>query len=457
MSNFNHKVVDANINIIKEKRRVIYQLLIWIILMSILVLGWVINSNITKLVVILLTSLFYITVKADVKFYMLLFCLPYIKFIRIGNEGFSTFNVWLVILLINLLLYKPKVKSLQLILFIALISVVSINLNNMAITTYLAWILNVLIVFFVCGCDYPTNKFSFSIVKSVLFLCSGFLSSSILGYLIRIFMPGKIEFFKTLTAITGQLDIMIMRFTGLMHDPNYFAQGILLCIASLFVLLINYQGISNKEVIGILCLLVSLIIFGLISYSKMYVLTLLLLLTVCITYIFITNKVRTIIRFIIVCFLLLMLFFAINSLFMKDILDIILYRFNNSSDLSTGRLTILENAIDVVLQQPGILLFGVGIGSSIVQYFGSALHNVYFESVMSFGIIGSIFWCMFLYSIYSNKKIIKNTDLISFTRYLPAAIIFITGFSLDGIWADWYYFYLVFSINVMKMEFNQTS
>lgn len=437
-------MIEVQERIVKRKS-IKVTLIIWTIIISLLMIGHIIDNTYIRLIILTIATIVYINFDAEVKLYLLLYSIPFINFLRIGNENFSFLNIWMIILFLNLSIYKMSIQKVNIVMFMSLLVIVTINLQAIGFSGYVSVLLNLLLVFMICLIEYK-DKFKINFEHISIFISLGFILSSIFGLIMRIISPDKLGSIKLLSAIQGEYSLKINRFTGLMVDPNYYAQGILISIACILVciitIILNKSHRKNIKVYSLISILIMLLIFGIYSYSKMFIITTALIMSIFIIYIF-SRKKNTFIKISILVILCSIIIFSMEGI------EIIIQRLLSNGDITTGRSDILINSINIIEKSSIFnLLFGVGIsGNVIIQKFGTALHNIYIESIASLGIIGMVIWGHILY--IPTKKF-NNFKVINLYKYLPLLIIVITGVALDGLWAKWHYFYIVIAITSIR-------
>ena len=423
-------------NIEKKSNQILFM---WSIIIILLMSGHIMNNSVIRLSALVIGTIVYIKTNAEFKFYLLLYSLPFINFLRIGNESFSFLNIWTIFLFINLVFYNPIIYKFNMLLLLSLLIIISINIIGTGWGAYIGTLINIFLVFMVCSVNYK-EKFNLSFLRGTIFLSVGFIMSSLSGLIMRIVAPNQLGMIKLFSATPGDISLKTTRFTGLMVDPNYYAQGVLFCISCILVCMITkiIRKKTNKEMNYLSMILTILILFGLYSYSKMFIITLIVLLFMFGTYMFILkgNINRKII------FIIIVLFIGFVSL---DEIGIILGRLSDGDNITSGRMEIFDHGISIISQMPIFnILFGIGIsGTLTINTFGSALHNMYLEYISSIGILGTSIWLILLFSSIKYKNRFR---LISIYKYLPLIVMLITATALDGLWAKWHYFYTILAI-----------
>lgn len=191
------------------------------------------------------------------------------------------------------------------------------------------------------------------------------------------------------------------RFAALMRDPNGFSLDILFLVIGFFV----YSKLNkNNYYIPILIFLV----FGFCGLSKMYLICVVLLVFYFII-VFINNiKTRSVNykNFFFVLLLFVLIVFLNNKFnFFDTFVNGYLDRFN-ITDLTSGRNDIANYYLKKIFSDPVTLLFGRGFEYYlIIGYDGWMMaHNTWLEIILSFGILGSVFYFSFIISILKNCK-----------------------------------------------------
>lgn len=419
--------------------------IIWSILIYILMIGWGMKSTYITLISILIGTVLFIFTKCEKKFYILLFLLPYIAFVRPINLNISFYKLWTIIYLVNTFYCNPKLKISKIILMLIIIISVTMKCSHSGFIDYISFILSILVVFFTIIAQYNRNKFKVDFFKASIYLALSFIHSSILGYLLRIFWPGQIDYFKDVSAISGKISLKLLRFSGTMKDPNFFAQGLLISISCLMVcylfLLKEKNSKSKRNLILIMIFTISLI--GMQTYSKMYIIALSIIVVLFNTIILCKSN-KFFIKVLVTLTIIIFSFVILKS----DFINILIDRLKTNGGITTGRIDIVKNALSLVYESPYILINGVGVGNSISNFVGMELHNIYIEYILSIGFLGVIPWIILLIS-----SVYKNIKFNYSYKFIPLITIAITGISLHGVSSDWHYYYLVLSI----LSINQIS
>ena len=232
----------------------------------------------------------------------------------------------------------------------------------------------------------------------------------------------------------------IMRFSGLVRDPNYYMTMLLAGMA----VLCKLKETGRVQPLWFLGQVVAMTVFGILTYSKTFFLMLLLLGGIYIIWQYWSKKLFkgmafTILGVVVCAFFLL----SDNSPF-----SVVLARLTSSSDLSvitTGRSDLFARYWNVIAENLQSLLFGFGLNAPIL---GKGTHLLYLEIVYHIGLVGLILIiCLFANLVQDLQKDnlqIKKQSLIA--KYTVVAISVIQYFSLQGM-------FLVFTYGVFFVAF----
>lgn len=170
------------------------------------------------------------------------------------------------------------------------------------------------------------------------------------------------------------------RFTGLYLDPNYFS--IMVALSIFGILLFMYlKEISPR--IG-LPIFISLIVFGCLTYSRLFYLSMATIFVIIVVMRFKTGKYFSTI---LLAALFIVIFFTFADQY--GIIDNIMYRFN-AEDISNNRFNLWIDYLKAISSSGRILFFGVGLDGGFLNNIGS--HNFYIECIYFLGCVGSILY-----------------------------------------------------------------
>ena len=358
--------------------------------------------------------------------------LPIIFFIHpnsalFDNIGFTyLFNFSVVIVVIKILLFsKLKLPKKSLLLFIILLlfeifSCLISTFTNLSMFSLVSWTSSYLVLIIA---SYNQEKISFEKIYRYFFV--GFCCAFITGWMEPILKWG-------VNIPTGY------RFTGLLRDPNYYSIDALFLIFSAS----TYATLCNKNKF---LYIIPLVFMGLCSVSKTFIL--LLFLGIFISIVLNIKKINfknLILGFIII---LIVIMLAYKYGLIDLIMDKYLYR-SETTSLLTGRDKLWIFYISSLLKNPLILLFGKSLtyyskilNPGIIDSFFTnfVAHNTYLDFILSWGIIGTILYLIFLSTIFQNfknyysnfKNKEKNLNFILCTTLFLAVIFVLSYLSAD--------------------------
>lgn len=180
----------------------------------------------------------------------------------------------------------------------------------------------------------------------------------------------------------------VVRYSGYYGDANFYSAQISAALGG--VLLQMLEEKNWKKILPWIVLTVLLIYCGLMSASKMFVITLAAMGLLWILAI-LTMPERGGVKLMILLGICAGIVIVIGSGIFTDAIDMILYRFSFSSDISdftTGRTDLWINYAKEILNSPRILLLGNGHTNLKVN--GRASHNSLIQMIFQFGLIGSV-------------------------------------------------------------------
>lgn len=334
-------------------------------------------------------------------YYHLLFSFSFTVIYKLSPSSTSFFAYLMIIAGIVMIVRIRNFNALQLV-FIFLFSAYLYAGKGSSYTTVLKMIMGIILFYFFVKTveekDFKNHIMAYSL---------GVLGSSIIGTFRRS-LPQLAAYFKSEYSIYSGTDLAY-RFTGLNYDPNFYSMTVVFAIVLCLMLLINKTG--NKVLLW--SLFISLIVFGFQSYSKMYLLSIIVIGIIAIIYMM--KSLKTIV----LAIASLLTFGTGVIAWLKKIgyMDI-MYKRLFEQDISTGRLDLWKVYLNYIGNSTKTFLFGDGLGSYYLSVGGP--HNTYIESVYFVGIIGTILLLLTILFIFGQKKI-NNRSIINYI--LPIAFL----------------------------------
>lgn len=194
------------------------------------------------------------------------------------------------------------------------------------------------------------------------------------------------------------------RFAGITGNPNHYTLPLSIVLAAYCILIIQ-KKVSLVDIVFIS----SIVIFGIMSVSKSFLISFVLIIILLLVQL--TKYNRKTLMF--VMFLFIVCGCVIYTNQDNEVIRTIIFRLSNDvnsgdiDSISTGRTAIWRNYIEYFTDNYTRLLFGSGFGATWVK--GRASHNYFIETVHYLGFVGSIlYFCAInrFFSIrnYDNKR-----------------------------------------------------
>lgn len=387
----------------------------------------------------------------------LLFFISWVYVIKFDLTGFSLLVVlsflYIVLSILTIVLQKQGIsKRLLLTYFLFAFYTVSVTLfSGGNLIAVLGFVLNFSVLFFAVLAINQKAYFR----RYTYIYALGLLSAAIVR-LISFSVPAIDSYIESMTIVNTvkTMGSISTRFTGLDLDPNYFSLQILIAMACLLVLF-NLEGEKEKKSI---VLLIILAVFGILTYSKMFIITLVAL--VLMTFIvFFKNKVKTALKFatfiIIICGTVLYFFY-------EKLFEIYWIRFfgagTSTYAITTGRVNTWGMFASEILQNTKIFVFGAGFGTSFAKV--NMAHTMYLSTPYYLGIIGVLLALLYISSLYKvlqkNIGIIRNTSFQMFSlNAIPLYLMLIANLVLDSFVMDYFPYHILlimFALGVSKIQ-----
>lgn len=336
-------------------------------------------------------------------FYQLLFSLPFTMVYKLSPSGTSLFAYAMIAVGVVLIVRVNKFKGAQTLL-IALFggyALVGVGGNY---TLYIKMIVG-LFLFYLFVEVMETSDFKNLIGAFTL----GVLGSSFIG-LFKTTSPQVGAYFRDMKTmyIGGEES---HRFTGLYLDPNYYSIAVIFALTLCFML--YYYKRANRGVLAAFS--VALVLFGSLSYSKMFLLSLAL-----IGAIFGVNGLKSPRTMIATLFGFAVGFAMICKWALSSTYATVMTKRFLDGDVSTGRFDIWSAYVRHIDSSLKTLFFGDGLGAEYLVV--DAPHNSYLEIVYFVGLLGGAIFLATLFSIFRGGK--RNINRGAIHYVLPLVFCF---------------------------------
>ena len=356
--------------------------LVWICILSAVGMYFGITNNIFVMFVLILNIMSLFVLNMHEIFCELMFLLPFTTIYKMSPASTSFFTYFSLITVVRFITKGHKIPR-NILITILLFAVATFEGAEGTVTDFIKIISNILL--FSVFVRTARRKMHANLILSLSY---GEIVTSIIG-LRKTTWPALSAFFDNMKEEYIGLE-KIARFTGLYRDPNYYSIMISLCIFGV-LLFVYLKEIKLLKGVSVFC---ALIVFGCMTYSRLFYLSLLALLCV---FVIVRLKNRKYIST-----LFLVIGFSVAFLIVANkygVIEKIMFRFG-VDDVSNGRLELWRLYFDEI-KNASLLkqLFGNGLEADLIKGYGS--HNFWIECLYHLGIIGSI---LYFYSITSIIK-----------------------------------------------------
>ena len=412
------------------------------------------GSNLFLWLFFLLTSLAMLLDKQQHRIDYLLFFISWVYVIKFDISGYSLLVVlssfYILLSILTLFLQKQGIsKRLLLTYFLFAFYTVAVTIvSGGNLIAVLGFVLNYSVLF--CAILTLDDKAYFR--RYTYIYASGLLAASIvrlISYSVR-----EIDHFiesMTIVNTVKTMNSISTRFTGLDLDPNYFSLQVLIAMACLLVLF-NLDGKKEKKSI---VLLVILAFFGILTYSKMFIITLIIF--IMMTFIVFTkNNVKTAIKFssfiVIICGGALYFFY-------EKLFEIYWIRFFGSGistdAITTGRVSSWSLFVNEILQNTKVFVLGAGFGTSFAKV--KMAHTMYLSTPYYIGLIGIVLSVLYISSLY--KVLRENVGIMNRPGFqilsinaIPLYIMLIANIGLDSFVMDYFPYHILLIMFALTMS-----
>ncbi|WP_075809307.1 O-antigen ligase family protein [Paraclostridium sordellii] len=404
---------------------------------------------------ILVVFIFIVTSNMENSTYILFITHPFFNLFtpKVGNT--SLYYLFVLIYIFKNIMFYANKKKIKWILdkCIIFIIIVFFTVNNLFIhisSSYFSWLILTLLFIILYK---NKNLFLYNIINYYII---SFIFSSILGY---IAINNNItQVFPVELGYVWNNGKISLRFVGLLGETNGYAQ-IALILISLSVINIIISKSNNKKILYSIYILI-MIMFSNLTYSKMFVISLVIIIGLVIIYLLQQSLKRGIkLKYILVIIPISISIFILSVIYIKNNMDnsIIsnyIVRFSKE-DLSTGRFYVYKHFFNLLGSRWFYILFGVGFYNYDIPWgyangvLGKHAHNIYLECIVLFGSVGFLILIIMMFIKIKNSITRSN----SFILYIPLIIFLITGISLHSIETNYFYFISILIVSVIDDEY----
>ena len=269
-----------------------------------------------------------------------------------------------------------------------------------------------------------------SAVRAAKYFCIGVLISSLYALVFRNTWQLRSLLGAEDEAIWGT---GIRRFYGFYRDPNYYMTLLVLGLALLSKLK-NCRQITGPAFV-LMCL--GMVLFGILTYSKMFFLTTVLFGVVYIIWRFRDRKYFWGILLIILAVIGARILFSLKIGILETLFARLLSA-SNVSELTTGRTDVYMRYLSEITQSVFTLLFGLGLSAEGLY---KDAHNLYLEVTYYLGITGLVLLAGLSISMIRvmGRKAASLPAQNAIAKYLPLFLLFVLYCSLHGMFQIMFY------------------
>lgn len=393
--------------------------LIWnCVLLSVVILGRAVN-NVFFYGFVLVSLLMFLFCDHRQCFLLLLYLLPSATILKMGVDSMTFFTILFLLTILKMVMYYGGIPW-QLCIWVLILCIYYVLFSGFnQLTTIITMAAGLLMISFIRQDSIDANQ---AVVTYSLGIC--FASALAL---LKESLPIVNRFARNMAIKLGEGNYST-RFSGLHGNPNYYTLDIIIVISALIVLMYT----RKPQKIHFFCI-VTLSVFGLMSVSKSFLLTWMILIA-CWFGISMKQGAGNVIKF---AFIGIMTA-AVVYFFAYDFVNSYLLRFQNDSSgnlksITTGRSDIWLAYIHEIAGNLKILLLGNGLNT--VGKIRKGTHNTYLECLFSLGIVGTT---LFLYTVKESMGKILTSKIM----WIPLAALLFRMFAIGILTYDNLWFYL---------------
>lgn len=341
--------------------------------------------------------------KMEYCFYQLFFTLPFSMIYKLSPDSTSLFTyVMLVVGAVFIFRQKSFEKN-----FIGSLAVTAVYLiigmgDNYTTTVkmILGFCLFYIFVKRISPADFKNHIMAFTL---------GMIGSSCIGLLKGNWSRIDAYYSDMNSIYIG--GVASFRFSGLYLDPNYYSISAIFAISLCIMLFISKRG--NRMLLG--TVVGVLTVFGFISYSKMFLITISALALILIIGGLESPKKMLIVAFSAPAIGAVVYKWMLKNNYIATMMD----RFSGN-DISTGRFEIWKAYSRHINNSITTLVFGDGLRAEYLSVGGP--HNTYLEAVYYIGLIGTVLFLITIFVVFKCRKLDIKRGILNYT--LPLLFLF---------------------------------
>lgn len=390
--------------------------------------------NIMPLIIAALVIYIFLVLKNGMEhfFAITFFYISWMNLMRLNSDSFSIYTLVLIVMFFYQVVLqlrpgaKLKVKgdmtllSLLVLFYILIVTLINSNAIDVSHLMNLAMFVMVPILGW---WSYEKQDFR----ECAIFCAVGVILSALCSLIFQN-SAGMAAFIKV-----AQTDVMnAYRICGFTGDGNRLAAQALTAIGCILVVLITESG---KDMYKYLILLIFLLMSGILTVSKMFLIvaTILLLLWLLV---FLFKGGRPVKKIMAIFIASIIVMIILMSGVLNDQINIYIRRFGiitNATTLTTNRTDIWTLYLDYLKDHVAVLLFGRGEMCEYLYFapmrMNMNMHNIFIESLYKLGLFGTLLVTVWIGTISKLNRNIKCE--CTHGMFIPKLIVFI------GCFASW--------------------
>ena len=370
------------------------------IIMVVISVGLILVSQMIGNTMIILCSLaFYLfTILSAPTGYlvpMMLFYLPWSTIIKLSPGSISFVSVATLLVFIRMFFMQKSAlihKKIFLSVFgLFLVTFLSKIFHGYGFATSYIMFFVMLVAFSMIN-DRYSDETSFEI--AVIFFALGIILATVASTI----CAGNANIYKYIVVMDDQY-LGVTRHCGFYSDPNFYAAQVIPAVGALLVIVSNKK---EKRLFSII-LIIALIMCGITSLSKSFLLCLTLIFAIWLLSLFITKPSMFLVALLLI---VTSLFLVLSTGMFSDVIDQYLIRFGrvtDSSSLTTGRSDLWKEYIDFLWNNPLEAILGQGF-TSVFNGVRKGSHNTIIQLIYQFGLIGICFLFSWVLSFRKSQE-----------------------------------------------------
>lgn len=398
-------------------------LLVWLCVAQML-------GSMILLIPCLLAFLIYVAWAAVKRFTLpvLLFFLPWAPLLKYAPGTISFYTIALLLVFVLVLIREQFRLYPQFIIITAILVSVTVfaklyysySIEN----SYIIWIAFLLCIPLLS--DEIEGNYDF--YTATVFMALGIIVAALSAKELIVFSPiaryiGDIVYYKT------------TRYSGYYGDPNFYAAHIAAALGGVLALLVKGTRTSQKGVLVLLTM--TLLYCGLLSASKMFYLTVAVLL-IMFVWQMIFGKKNTSVGWIVLSIIVMITVMVLCLTLFSSLFDLMVERLSGHEDMdsfTTGRTEVWMNYLRAMRNHIDLLLLGRGFTNVLVG--GKGSHNSIIQCIYQFGLFGTVIFIAWIVCFW--KKMLDTTK-VKMTSFLLLMLLlvgtFVPWLALDLLFFD---------------------